>query len=563
MKKWLLAISFGIVILFNSCNFDVFGSNKDKDNTSDQTKYTYKWADESTKLRYECYDGDSLYWYELYSPGGDAPATKIQHYSASETLLWTYAYSYDAAGEKYLEAYYDGSDVLKNLSVYSYDASERPLTTHCYDVTVVTDPTTSGDSYSYSLKWAEYLSYTTSGKLSQKVVCGAENAVDSVVQDGYDLSDNLASEKTYGAALRLLSLSYYDGLDSSLSPKPTKTLYYTGANSSAKSLYAPPLAGATRARGLSGARSIVDLGSLPLPVIPSVPAFSLEDANAVLDHYIVWSYDRYGNFKTTLSATNYPTQVIRKDSHLDYAVTIDATWDAHNRLVSKSTHYGDTEVLTVGVTYGSDTKYKNGGWEVSSLSFSGESLLMPITVGITYDGEVPSAVTAFDTTTQTPLYTLKYNYSDTSTGVGTVIDLGPFHFGGVIASVENYSGAGGATDTYLGQFVFELSVDQKTLTIKSLKDQGDNMPDANDTDNGRFVVAYDAVGQAVSFASYNKAGGIVWQYDYDYADVEAGAKAMIGELGLTQDDVTSASTDLTKFYSDYDVNSILSGFLKQ
>jgi hypothetical protein len=146
----------------------------------------------------------------------------------------------------------------------------------------------------------------------------------------------------------------------------------------------------------------------------------------------------------------------------------------------------------------------------------------------------------------------------------SAIDLGILHFGGTIATVENFDGQ----DRFIGAYVFDHSAGAASLTINAYKDNGDYLfnpatDEVNATYNGKFTIGYNAAGQALSFTSYNSKGGAVWQYSYDYQDVQTGVSAMIGELGLTQADTTSASTTLTQFLSGLDTNSILLGFLKQ
>jgi hypothetical protein len=87
--------------------------------------------------------------------------------------------------------------------------------------------------------------------------------------------------------------------------------------------------------------------------------------------------------------------------------------------------------------------------------------------------------------------------------------------------------------------------------------------DNNDASNGKFVIAYNSAGQDASFTSYNSSGGIVWQYQYSYKDVQSGVSALVGELGLTQSKVESASTTVNQFLSNYDASGILTSFLKQ
>ena len=167
---------------------------------------------------------------------------------------------------------------------------------------------------------------------------------------------------------------------------------------------------------------------------------------------------------------------------------------------------------------------------------------------------------------ETKLYSLKYTYNDLAApaSLKSVIDLGILHFGGTVATVENYDGQ----DRFIGAYVFDHSAGATSLTINAYKDNGDYKFDpATDevkaTYNGKFTIGYNTTGQALSFTSYNSKGGAVWQYSYTYQNVQTGVSAMVGELGLTQSDTTSASTTLSQFLPGLDTNSILTGFLKQ
>jgi hypothetical protein len=275
-----------------------------------------------------------------------------------------------------------------------------------------------------------------------------------------------------------------------------------------------------------------------------------------------------------LSADNYPSQIFPSDKRLAETVTIDATWDSLKRLSSKTTSYGATEVLKVDVSYLSDVHYDNGGWQVSQLSFTGAGLLMPVEIGIEYsEYHLPDTITA--SSSGTALYSLKYHYSDTSTFVPAGIKLDPLSYGGIVSYIDNYDGGG----RYLGKYKFETTGDlSKLLVISSWKDDGDFTTLGEDSPNGRFEIGYDAEGRTASFTSFKAkpasdpaaADEIAWQYQYSYEDLLSSAQAnaaklptLVGELGLTQGDISTAGTTLNKLIQGFDANSILTSFLRQ
>lgn len=554
MRKSNFALLFSLILVLSSCSLD-FLNKAAKDNSTD-TKSDYTVIN-SDKTRMDCFDGnDALKWYELYTPSKDAP-DRTQRYSAQGSLLWTYIYSYNSLGKPVVEAYYahsDSGDVLSWFTQYFYDAATESLT-----ITVNFDAAS-------AQQWAEYRIFTASNKLSKVIQADLNNVIKSVEAYTYDAStDALIAYKTYGANQRLLSATTYAVVDSSSEPKPVRAEFYTGADSTSP-------AGRSLQAAFLGSKDVATGGAsdLVFPTLlaaPTPPVFTPVDANTILDTYILWNYDSHGSFKTTLGADNYPTQIVRSDDRLAEPVTIAAVWDAtYNRLISKTTSYGGTEVLKIGVSYSGNERYANGGWPVSELQFSGAGLLAPLRVGIDYNSfNVPSRITAEDFASGSPLYYLEYEYENSGTkiNVDPGINLEPFSFAGKIGTIKNYLGDG----KYLGEYIFDYSQISK-LVISSWQAAGDYATSQNEADNGRFEIGYDTAGQAASFTSYNKNDGIVWQYQYTFADVQAvldanapKIPAMIGELGLTQNDVTSAGTTLTKLLSGFDANSILAKFI--
>jgi hypothetical protein len=556
MRKWpSVLVLVAATVLLAGCNLAFLSNAASNSNSSSET-YTYSWSKNNTV--YSCYDGSgALVWYDIYVPNNSTPST-IARYLANNTLVYTDAYEYDSYNNKTLDVYFDSSNTLQSIERYSYETYTASGTKKERQVEAATFTVSS--SGAYSLYSAEYLSYDSSlNKTVQDVWTGSTNTVSSVTAYSYDSSGNLSHVKTYGSALRLLNDTTY-GLYNGTS-EPFLQYIYTGADSSAsKQLQLAACAAKSGSRGASAARAL----TVPttLPAFPTEPAFTLVDTNTVLSVSTVWNYDSYGNFAATLNANNYPTAITRTDSRLSQSVTIDASWDSYNRLTEKNMYYGSTDILDVKINYGSNTQYANGGWNVTELDFSGASLLLPIAIGITYNSSnLPDTIAAYtyDPSTKTrgtKLYYLTYTYTNTATSASSGIDLGLLHFGGVITAVKNYTGSG----TYLGKYVFDYS-NKSQLLISSLASSDGT--DNNDTNNGKFVIAYNSAGQDASFTSYNSSGGIAWQYQYSYEDVQSGASALVGELGLTQSNVTSASTTVNQFLSNYDASGILTSFLKQ
>ena len=175
-------------------------------------------------------------------------------------------------------------------------------------------------------------------------------------------------------------------------PVPVQAEYYSGAVaaiSAAKSLQTRAIKGAatqvrpgsksiaaSASRSSRGLTIPTNLPSFPtsLPALPTAPTFTPDNTNPVLDSYSVWEYDSHGNFQTSLrGADNFPTEVVRSDDRFD-TVTINAAWDSSERLIRKTTTYGDTKVLEVDIDYLNNNMLATGGWMVKDFQLTGASM---------------------------------------------------------------------------------------------------------------------------------------------------------------------------------------------
>jgi hypothetical protein len=499
-RRAVVLLAATALALVGSCTFDFLNGGDDGEEQTFHYTYDYN-TDETVAVMY-CYDQDEvLQWSERYTYQ-EGNRTALERCSASDQILYTYLWGWED-GKRSVEAYFDGTSTLRWYDHFIYDGELLAELVE-YDGAGL-------------LQWFEVYQYSGSGKQTLAVRFNSASALVGATATEYDAED------------RVLATSSYDS-SGTLCAKVTHE-WSSGGEETRRTSYAAPASAASMApasRSAVAARAPTGL-VLPVPPEPPVaPGFTLAERDLEVVSRRFWFYDAYGTTDVSTRADYLPTAVLREDIRLAEAVSVALAYDDADRILSKTTSYGDTEALKIALTYEAPS-----GWRVSHIQSSGAAMLLPLDFDLSWDeaGVPVEVVVSYDAST---LFTLSYDYDplDLHTHTITVVD---------------------GDDELYGCYVFTLADDWLSGTIEVFTDAARTVP------NGSYSLAYDEDLRTASFASYDAQGELVVRYEYGYEDLEGlGETVMVGEYAFELDAQGAYDAVMRELEaSDFDFSALL------
>lgn len=479
-----------LTLLIQGCSFDFFNSDKDSDSTGVVKRYE---LDSVNDIKYY-YEDDVLKWKEYYDYNDSGKCIFVKHQlMPSDTTGWSYVYTWD--NDKLItEAYFTADNELSWFNSYSYTESNITLQA----------------SYSANSQLQDFtsFSYNSSGKVELCKKYSSSSALEWAYEKEYDVSENLISSSYYTTdGTRKAYITYeYDGSNREIKRTGYGTTSRTDTFSCSPNSFSFPAYGGQNTTD----RNTASLAAPSNPAYPSVPSTSFTSTVYGSHTWLsLWVYDTYGYSLATLNSNNLPIYLER--SAPDYLngkpVIIDIAYSDQNKVLSKTTNYGGSNILKL------EFGYNSGGYP-ETLNTSGEALLIPLNYKFIYTSKnKPATIEIYNETNLLQKFVYEYSAGDT-------FDKNDLEKN--ISKITHYNG----DNTLIGTYNFSYDDPSKSLTISVLDAQGSN--------NGKFILQYNADENLTRFASYSKDNEKLWDYRYTY---DSTYKKRISETNLNKDDV--------------------------